>query len=407
MKKFITFTLIAMLMLGLLTACNEPDKNSQSESSVNQSQTKDNSDSNSDNNDDNTSSDNEESASVETHNGPYVWRTARRGSYENGSWANSGLQYERNIYGLYTAINVYDENGIKVGDNAQINETYDDNNRLTRFENSTKIYFFSYDSEGKMSEIIVRNAKGENLVNLTYTDDGGYCAITYDDNYTDTYATNIYDKNLNRLSYEKVFNGKIKSELSASYTYDESGQIIHKSGYNCEADYEYTYDSKGRLIKSVRTETTKAPTIWGTYQDVIKTYVEENTYSDAGNLLLHTAKKITSSNPDGELYEFEEYTDDDYDENGHCLYYYDYDSSWNKWEKEKISNPMTYEYSEEGWLFRKYGSDNYDFTEYDSEGNIIVKRNQESVVYYGYQKYPLIDDELLIVFYELYGDDFT
>lgn len=409
MKKIITFTLITTLMLGLLTACNEPNRNSSSDSSVNQSQSKDNSDKNSDtndNNDDSDSSDNDESASVETHNGPYVWRTARRGTYENGTWANSGLRYERNIYGLYTAINVYDENGIKIGDNAQINETYDDNNRLTKFENKTKTFFFNYDGEGKMSEIIVRNAKGENLVNLTYTDDGGYCAIFYDDNYTDTYTTNIYDENLNKLSYESVFNGKIKSELSASFTYNDSGKLIHKSGYNYEADYEYTYDSQGRLIKSVRTETTKAPTIWGTYQDVIKTYVEEYTYSDTGNLLLHTGKKFTSGNPDGELYEFEEYTDDDYDEHGHCLYYYKHDTSWNKWEKIAC-DPMTYEYSEEGWLFRRYGSDNYDFTEYDSEGNIIVKRNEGGAWYFGYQKYPIIDDELLIVFYELYGDDIT
>ena len=191
MKKIITFTLIATLILGMLTACNETKKNSQSETSVNQSQTDDNSD----NNSDNDSSDNEESESIETHNGPYVWRTARRGSYENGVWENAGLRYERNLYGLYTAINVYDENGIKIGDNAEIKEIYDDNNRLTKFETGYRTFLFTYGSNGKMSEICVQNEKGNNLVKLTYTADGGYCAIYYDKMDNETYETTIYDKN--------------------------------------------------------------------------------------------------------------------------------------------------------------------------------------------------------------------
>ena len=402
MKKIITFTLIATLILGMLTACNETKKNNQSETSVNQSQTDDNSD----NNSDNDSSDNEETESVETHNGPYVWRTARRGSYENGGWENAGLQYERNAYGMITSVNVYDENGIKIGNTIKASEIFDDNNRLLAVQKGFENYFFTYDSEGKLSEICVQNDKGNNLVKLTYTADGGYCAIDYNENYTDTYETTIYDKNLNKLSYEKVFNGEIQTNLSTSFTYDDSNQLIHKSGYNYETDYTYEYDSNNRLIKYVETRTEQRPTIWGTAQDYVINYIKEYTYSEAGNLLLRTGKKFTPGNRDGELYDFAEYTDDDYDEHGHCLYYYKHDTTWNKWEK-KASAPVTYEYSEEGWLFREYGTNNYDFTEYDSEGNKVVHKSGDSAWFYGYQKYPIIDDNLLVVFYELYGDDFT
>lgn len=389
MKRIIALAITAVLVVSSLAACgNDKEENPKTDTTVNQPQSND-------------SGNNNSSADP---NLPRVWRTAQRGQYENGVWANAGLRYERNAYGLYTAINVYDDNGNKTDNNARVTESYDGSNRLTKFDNGNKTYFFTYDQTGKMSQIHVQDKKGRDLVKLTYTDEGGYCAVTYDENYTNTYVTNIYDENLNRLSYESTNLGEVK--LHRAYTYNDAGLLAKETYSKSPFDYlvEYFYDSEGRLTKQVNTETLIG-------MDVSDQYIDEYTYSAAGNLLKHTGTKYGDPGfPDGLLYAFEEYTDADYDENGECLYYYDVNkNTWTgeyTFEKEPCSVTFEYEYAEDGWLLQKNDSDG-GFTRYDKNGNVVVEKTSGSLYTYGYQEYAIIDDDLLVTFYELYGDEFV
>lgn len=397
MKKFIALALTAVLAVSSLAACgNDKEENPKTDATVNQPQSNDPTDNN----------------SSADPNLPRVWRTARRGTYENGVWANAGLRYERNAYGLYTAINVYDEDGNKTGDNATITESYDDQDRLTVFSNGHRSYYFTYDASGKMTEIRVQNEMNRDLVKLTYSADGGYCAVTYDAKYTNTYATSVYDEDLKRISYETVRLGEVDS--SKTFTYNSDGLLATET---C-ADYqvEYSYDSDGRLIKQVKTETITADNAWSEEYTVTYEYIDEYSYSAAGNLLTHTGTKFRSTSMDGgsspveiEVYDSEVYTDDDYDEQGECLYYYQ--KAKNTWtgeytfEKKAYDVKRTYEYADEGWLLRVNKSDG-SFTEYDKDENVVAEKIGETYSY-GYQAYPIIDDALLLTFYQLYGDEFV
>lgn len=389
MRKIIALTLSLIFVLGLLTACggqNEEKIPTTNNDGMNQSQP------------------DSQGGNQADPNSPRVWRTAQRGKYENGAWANSGLRYERNAYGLYTSIDVYDENGNKIGNNAKISETYDSANRLTKFDNGNEVYFFTYDQAGKMSEICVQDMKGRNLVKLTYGADGGYCAVDYDENYTDTYETIVYNKDLKRISYESVRQGKIS--IRRDYTYNSDGLLATQTYSKSQFDYheEYTYNKNGKLVKLVTTET-----LIGT--DSADEYIEEYTYSAAGNLLTYTGIKYGDpSYPDGLIFANEEYTDADYDEGGECLYYYDVKkNTWTgeyTFEKEPSPYTWTYEYAEEGWLLQKNRNDG-GFTRYDKNGNVVMDQNGASFPTYGYEEYSIIDDDLLVTFYKLFGDDFV
>lgn len=393
MKKIIALALTAVLAVSSLAACgNDKEENPKTDTTVNQLQSNDPGNNN----------------SSADPNLPRVWLMSRSGTYENGAWAEEGYRYERNAYGLYTSLKAFDENGKEVKSYATVSETYDEENRLTAYSDGYLSYSFTYDASGKMTGIHVWNDDNEDLLDLTCSADGGYCAKVYDDDYADTYETSVYDENLNRISYESVRLGK--PDLSKTFTYNSAGLVATENG----ADYQvvYTYDSSDRLVKRVKTETLTVDPVWSEEYTVSWEYIDEYTYSAAGNLLKHTGIKYGDSGyPDGLMYAFEEYTDADYDEQGDCLYHYDVEkNTWTgeyTFEKKASESVITYEYADEGWLLREnYGSDGVGFTVYDKDGNVVVRQYDRTRTY-GYQEYAIIDQDLLLAFYELYGDEFV
>lgn len=394
MKRILSFTLMIVLVLGLLSACGD-NQVQESSGTANQSLNSESSSGTA------NQSPNSESGSANPDLS-LVWRIACEKD-------NVEVQYERNEYGLYTARNILDSNGNQVPDHTKITETYDDNSSLIKIEYPLYSYYFTYDESGKMSEILVQNDDNENLTHLTYTSEGGFCLIEYDEHYTDTYTKYLYDKNLHMLQSEYTKLGE--TYLTITYTYNSDGQKVtenHSKNGN-DIPIEYSYNSDGLLVKKVKTDnlTENGKII------LSSVYVDEYTYSALGNLLTHTGTEYDGLIPDRvrEIYAYEEYTDEDYDEQGHCLYYYKDKSNYinyiedvsERFEKTAYETTSTYDYAPEGWLLRKNRSDG-SFTEYDKDGNVVVEQNDTYRT--EYKQYAIINDSLLITFYELCGNDY-
>ena len=287
-----------------------------------------------------------------------VWRQFRRGGYQDGEWS-SWLEYERNEYGLYTAILVM-QDGEQAGDNAIVSYEYDDQGRLTVQDCDYRKFQFDYGEDGNLISVLTKDKKGNTIHKLTYAEQDGARYHVISDTY-DWY-------------YDEYFRC-----ISETYT---ANKVEYRS--------EFIYDDNGNLVKEIGYRNSE---LW---------YIDEFTYNASGYLLAETGLEFGDSLPaEGELYKSYTFSEDEYDEQGRCMYWYD-----NNGEKLPSNPQWSYEYDAQGRLIRETSS-NGAFNEFDENGNIVVHYSTDEVFVFAYKEYPILNDELLIAFYNLQGDAYV
>jgi YD repeat-containing protein len=315
-------------------------------------------------------------------------------AFEQGE--GNTMEYERNEYGLYTAIKVFDDNGIELGDTAEITDEYDEQGRLTSYNTGYRIFEFMYDTDGNMEQISVSDENNIRLCLVYYSDQEGstYSCSEFDDS---KITVMRFDADMN-LIYKVIEKGE-DTIYETNNTYDDDGLLISedyvKGGHEYIKNYEY--NESGWLVKKTG------------YLDGELEFVDEYTYDSNGNILTlignayidTTSSMIPISLPDGEEYLHEEYSSEDYDEQGRCLYYYE------DGVKKESTEKWNYEYSDDGWLLRETDLNNNISRTFDKDGNIVETEEKELDYTVIKKQYPVMNDELLLVFYAICGDDYV
>lgn len=383
-----------------------------------------------------------------TNEGPsegmtFIWNRSRYYDLYDFNRVNYDGIY-RNEFGFEIKRTSYEDGKEKEGyiDVPYGFEERDENGRLFSYKDVLDKYFFYYDGKGELIEIVCQDK-----YRFTYSerDDAKFMYISledsestrihYDDRMREVYAETlvedgeyaqkekvVYDAadNIVYREYYKTewFGGvynpggvKIKVPYREEYTYDGDNNIIMKKVFsNSKLMYEdkYTYNDNGNLVLFLGLEFGEDLSPKGEeYKRIEYTYdadkvimkreflnselvcEDKYTYNAKGNLILLLGLKFGEDlSPNGEEYKRLEYTNDDYDEKGQVKV--KYDDNGIKW---------TNEYDGEGQLI-KSSNDSGEYTEYDKEGNIIEQYKNSYMAIIRYDKFEIVDNDLLIAFHQ-------
>lgn len=338
-----------------------------------------------------------------------VWRAARK-SLNSDDYAQL-IEISRNEYGLYTTHAVF-EDGEALEELSNVSlgiEERDENGKLLSYKDRLMSISlnFQYDSEGKLEKIGVEDTDDNFTFGYSTREDARYMKSSGNEQIH-------YDENLNELYVEEIQRSRgviTDTEVKEKNIYDANGLLIQsdyiKAKDGLEYHEEFVYDENGKKIKET---CYKAGELY-----TEKTY----TYSEKGNLLTLIGLEYGQGlSPKGEEYLREEYTDAEYDEQGRCYYAYTYyDRDHKRSEKTKSDETWTYEYAEEGWLLKETcnkaltksngqfvrNEENYKI--FDKDGNVVEASGDNWTYTFTYEPFEIVDDELLVAFYEYYGEE--
>lgn len=311
--------------------------------------------------------------------------------------------YERNEYGFYTSIKQHSSDPDSTGTEiAKVNCVYDDDGKLLKYEVvDYKTYLFTYDENGKMTNISIMNDEGKITGNYSYSDrpDSRYEIISYDSNFAKKYSTFAYDSQY-RVTYKKYINESGTNIYeSHEIRYDAEDRMTYEAYSKKDLEYEITYEyaSNGKLAREICKRNQTSLSDW----DKLALYsIEEYTYDEKGNILTYYGTEYRDGKA-VDVYVSEVYSSSDYDDEGDCLYYYYHDVHTRK----DADNIWSYEYYDNGQM-KKKEKGNGEMVVYDEDGNIIEMREKQSYSSTKFAEYPVVNDELLQFFFHIKGIDF-
>ncbi len=182
--------------------------------------------------------------------------------------------------------------------------TYDPRNALTgmtRYSdvagtNVVGLTSYTYDGQGRVTQILSQSASLTPQSNITYTYDLANRVTTETANsVTTTYSydnanqltadsttTYTYDANGNRTNHGDTIgpNNQLLSDGVWNYTYDNEGNLVQKVGISNGLTWTYTYDNLNRLVSAVEMGAASAAVTY--VYDVFGNRIEEDAVNGVG-----------------------------------------------------------------------------------------------------------------------------